>query len=158
MGSGNNPPKQKPILISACLLGEPCRYDAKGKENRTLLSQLEGHQLVAVCPEIEGGLSTPRPPAEQVGLKVLRENGEDVTPAFTQGASICTTKAVSAHISTAILKSRSPACGCGEIYDGTFSKTLKSGDGVFTKALKAAGVECISDEEFLSNSVVTSIS
>lgn len=147
---GIDVPQSKPILISACLLGEPCRYDGNGKKNSALLDSLKDHTLIPVCPEVEGGLSTPRPPAEQSGSKVLRENGEDVSAAFNQGASICCSKAVAADITTAILKSRSPACGCGEVYDGSFTKTLKAGDGVFTKALKSAGIRCFSDEDYLS--------
>jgi len=137
------------LLISACLLGEPCRFDGQGKHNSELLALLKDKTLIPVCPEVEGGLPTPRPPAEIKGTGVYRENGEDVSAAFHRGASLCTEKAVTARVSQAILKSRSPACGCGQVYDGTFTKTLRAGDGVFTQALKTAGINCISDEQYL---------
>ncbi|MEA1876500.1 MAG: DUF523 domain-containing protein, partial [Bacteroidota bacterium] len=74
------------IIISACLLGEPCRYDGQGKKNSELLNLLKDLRLIPVCPEVEGGLPTPRPPAEITGDQVLRENGEDVTLQFKRGA------------------------------------------------------------------------
>ena len=141
--------QQSPILLSACLMGEPCRFDGQGKQNAALLELLKDNTLIPVCPEVEGGLPIPRPPAEIEGTGVFRQNGEDVSEAFQKGASICTAKAVSVHVSQAILKSRSPACGCGKVYDGSFSKTLIDGDGVFTQHMKAAGITCISDEDFL---------
>lgn len=144
------------ILISACLLGEPCRFDGEGKHNSQLLDKLKGKTLIAVCPEVEGGLPTPRPPAEIRGAGVFRENGEEVSAAFQAGASICTRKALSARVSYAVLKSRSPACGCGEVYDGSFSKTLVKGDGLFTDHLKSVGVNCISDEDYIARNAKTS--
>ncbi len=142
-----------PVLISACLMGEACRFDGQGKHNSELIELLKGKTLVPVCPEVEGGLPTPRPPAEIKGNGVFRGNGEDVSEAFKKGASICTEKSISAQVSQAILKSRSPACGCGKIYDGSFSKTLIDGDGVFTQYLKAAGIDCISDEQYLKSNL-----
>jgi len=132
-------------------MGEACRFDGQGKHNSDLLALLKDKTLIPVCPEVEGGLPTPRPPAEVKDGGVFRENGEVVTDAFQKGASVCTEKAVSAYVSQAILKSRSPACGCGQIYDGTFTKTLIDGDGIFTQHLKSAGITCISDEDYLSN-------
>lgn len=140
-----------PILISACLAGDPCRFDGQAKHNSKLLILLKDKSLIPVCPEVEGGLPIPRPPAEIMGSGVFRENGEDVSSAFNRGASICTQKAVTVHAAQAILKSRSPACGCGQIYDGSFSKTLIEGDGIFTQHLKSAGIVCYSDEDFLEN-------
>ena len=142
--------KNTAIVISACLMGEACRFDGQGKHNSQLLELLKDHTLIPVCPEVEGGLPIPRPPAELQGNGVFRANGEDVSAAFQKGASFCTEKSVSAYASQAILKSRSPACGCGKIYDGSFSKTLIDGDGIFTQHLKAAGIHCVSDEDFLS--------
>ena len=142
---------ESPVLISACLLGEACRFDGQGKENPGLLDRLKDRTLIPVCPEVEGGLSVPRPPAEIVGESVQRATGEDVTQAFVRGSELCKSHGLNNGTSLAILKSRSPACGCGEIYDGTFSKTLITGDGIFTKTLKSAGIECVSDEEFLEN-------
>lgn len=140
------------IIISACLLGEACRFDGQGKARAEIIELLAGREVLAVCPEVEGGLPIPRPPAEIKGNSVLRENGEDVTKAFEMGAEKCTSAGLAANASLAILKSRSPACGCGQVYDGSFSKTLISGDGIFTRLLKQKGIECISDEQFLAYS------
>jgi len=139
------------VLISACLLGERCRFDGQGEKNSELLELLKGRTLIKVCPEVEGGLPVPRPPAEIQGARVLRENGEDVTVQFVKGAELCGDIGLNEHTTLAILKSRSPACGCGEVYDGTFSKTLIEGDGIFTQHLKSAGINCISDEDYLAN-------
>ncbi|MEA3286669.1 MAG: DUF523 domain-containing protein, partial [Candidatus Marinimicrobia bacterium] len=106
---------------------------------------------IPVCPEVEGGLPTPRPPAEITGDQVLRENGEDVTLQFKRGAKLCRDKGLADNAALAILKSRSPACGCGQIYDGSFSGKLIDGDGIFTQSLKAAGIKCISDEDYLNS-------
>ena len=138
------------ILISACLLGEPCRYDGRGKQNSRVVELLKGKNLIPVCPEVEGGLGIPRPAAEIQGKEVRRENGEAVTEEFHVGASICTKKALSAKVKEAVLKSRSPACGCGHVYDGSFSGSLTRGDGIFTQHLKSVGIQCISDEDFLA--------
>jgi len=132
-------------------MGEACRFDGQGKHNSELLELLKDITLIPLCPEVEGGLPIPRPPAEIRGSGVFKENGEDVSDAFQKGASVCTEKSVAALVNQAILKSRSPACGCGKIYDGSFSKTLIDGDGIFTQALKAAGINCISDEQYLKS-------
>ncbi|NQV15165.1 DUF523 domain-containing protein [bacterium] len=143
---------EKSVLISACLVGESCRYDGQGKLSNDLLELLQGTKLFAVCPEVEGGLPIPRPPAEIKGEKVIRANAEDVTPQFKAGAKAGLELALKEQVSMAILKSRSPACGCGQIYDGSFSGVLIKGDGILTRELKAMGIECISDEEFLNSS------
>jgi len=137
------------ILISACLIGEPCRFDGQSKERTDLLDLLKEYNLIAVCPEVAGGLPTPRPPAEITGTQVLRENGEDVTAQFQTGSQECLDRGITENTSRAILKSRSPACGCGQIYDGTFTGKLIDGDGIFTQTLKTAGIECISDKDYL---------
>lgn len=112
---------------------------------------LEGKHLIPVCPEVEGGLSTPRPPAEIREGRVYRGNGAEVTDQFSEGARICLERGLVQDVRLAILKSRSPACGCGQIYDGSFSKKLVPGDGIFTKILKTAGIDCISDEDYIDN-------
>ncbi len=137
------------ILISSCLLGDTCRYDGVGKKNSELLQLLNDNELIAFCPEVEGGLPIPRPPAEIAGERVVREDGEDVTAHFVKGSNLGLEIAQLNLVNLAILKSRSPACGCGEVYDGSFTKTLTPGDGIFTQTLKTAGIDCISDEEFL---------
>jgi len=145
--------QSSPIVVSACLLGETCRFDGRGKYNSELLELLKDQTIIPICPEVEGGLPTPRPPAEIRGSGVFRKNGEDVSAAFLKGASISTEKSVSSHVTQAILKSRSPACGCGKVYDGSFSNTLIDGDGIFTQQLKSAGIACISDEQYLKSNL-----
>ncbi|MCF7808507.1 MAG: DUF523 domain-containing protein [Candidatus Marinimicrobia bacterium] len=144
--------KERTVLVSACLLGETCRYDGKHSARAELRRLLEGDAVIPVCPEVAGGLSTPRPPAELSGEKVLRENGEDVTAQFHNGARECLEEAQKHDISLAILKSRSPSCGCGDVYDGTFTNTLRLGNGVFTDLLLSKGIDCISDEDLLKDS------
>ncbi len=112
------------------------------------MEQLRNWVLIPVCPELEGGLSTPRPPAEITGDQVLQEGGEDVTRQFVKGAALCRDKGVAKHATLAILKSRSPACGCGQVYDGSFTGTLIKGDGIFTRTLRSAGIACVSDEDY----------
>ena len=141
-------------LISACLLGVRCRYDGGHSRDSAAIKQHETDTLIAVCPEELGGLPTPRPPAEIVGgdgedvlagtAKVMTAAGEDVTDAYLRGAHQTLRIAQSQGATRVILKARSPSCGCGHIYDGTFSSTLKAGDGVTAALLKQHGIEVIS--------------
>ena len=138
------------VIISACLLGVRCRYDGGHSRNETAMNQKETYQLIPVCPEESGGLSTPRPPAEIVGgdgdavldgkAKVMTADGTDVTEAYLRGAHHALEMAQSHGTTHVILKARSPSCGCDTIYDGTFSGTLTSGDGVTTALLKRHGI------------------
>ncbi len=130
----------KNILISACLLGIPCRYDGKSK-NTIDLSKYEGkYNFIPVCPEVMGGLPTPRTPSERVGDRVIMRDGTDVTENFIKGAEAAYEKAVREGVDIAILKERSPSCGNGEIYDGSFSGRLCKGDGVCAEYLKKRGI------------------
>jgi len=106
----------------------------------------EGKAL-PVCPEQLGGLPTPREPAEQKGNRVFTKDGKDVTGAYVKGAEEALRLAKLANCEEAILKARSPSCGCDKVYDGTFTKTLIEGDGVFAKMLKENGIKVVSDEE-----------
>lgn len=144
----------KKSLVSACLLGVNCRYDGGNSLNEDALKQNETDELIPVCPEEAGGLPTPRPPVEIVGgdgndvldgkAKVLTANGEDKTEEFLKGAKHTLTLAQSQGATSAILKSKSPSCGCAKIYDGAFSGKLVSGDGVTTALLKRHGIKVIS--------------
>lgn len=136
-----------PVVVSACLLGKACRYDGKDNLVPKLEEYLHGREVLAVCPEEAGGLPTPRPPAEIVGNKVLRENGEDVTAAFAAGVEASITAALNSQAQSAILKARSPSCGCGQIYNGEFNGTLVEGDGLFTRALKSNGISCQTEDD-----------
>ena len=128
------------LLISACLLGENCKYS--GGNNYEPLTEALGErfELVPVCPECLGGLTSPREPAERVGERVLSWTGEDWTAAFHLGAERTLEIARREGISRAVLKERSPSCGCGAVYDGTFTGTVVPGDGVAAELLKRHGV------------------
>jgi uncharacterized protein YbbK (DUF523 family) len=122
------------------LLGVSCRYDGKSKPHPAV-SALQGqHQLIPVCGEIFGGLPTPRTPAERVGDRVLTEDGRDVTQEYHRGAEEVLALARRLDCKVALLKERSPSCGTGEIYDGSFTRTLTAGDGVTAELLRASGI------------------
>ena len=136
------------ILISACLLGLPCRYDGTGKGwEGTAALAAAGHHLVPVCPEQLGGLPTPRPPAERAGEAVRTKAGTDVTEAYRRGAEGAMALARQLDCPCAVLKARSPSCGSGAVYDGSFTGALTPGDGVAAAALKARGVAVFTEEE-----------
>ena len=140
---------RKRALISACLLGVDCKYD--GGNNRLpdeKLARLKTeYELIPVCPEAYGGLTTPRTPSERFGDGVVSKNGRDVTAEFQRGAEAALHLAQVFDIKTAILKENSPSCGCGMIYDGTFSGTLIEGNGVFAGMLRRLGIEIITEKE-----------
>ena len=127
------------VLVSACLLGARCRYAGDGKRIDGLDALMRRAQLVPVCPEIYGGLPTPRAPAERRGTRVIARDGTDVTPEFERGAQEALKLAEMFGARFALLKERSPSCGSGEIYDGSFAGV--KGDGVAAALLKAHGVE-----------------
>ena len=138
---------KKNRLVSACLLGEPTRYDGKSKPTAEVLSLREKYNLVPVCPEVLGGLPTPRTPSERVGERVIMRDGCDVTDNFHLGAQRALDICKENNCEFAVLKARSPSCGKSEIYDGSFSGTLKEGEGVFAELLREGGVEIFSEEE-----------
>jgi len=141
-------PASGPVLVSACLAGRACAYDGSARPDDTILRLVAEGRAVLVCPEEEGGLGTPRPAAEiQPDGRVLTKDGVDVTVQYARGAEIAVDRARASGCSFAILKSRSPACGCGAVYDGSFSKQLAEGDGVAAAALRRAGVEISTDED-----------
>ena len=138
------------LLISACLLGQPVRYDGKSKPIAELawLKELEQQgRLFVVCPEVSGGLPTPRAPAERVGKKVLTESGIDVTQAFQSGAEKALLLCQQNDISYALLKAKSPSCGNKEIYDGHFANQLTTGMGITAELLTSKGVRVFSELE-----------
>ncbi len=135
------------ILVSACLLGEPCRYDGKSKPNEAVISLKETHTLIPICPEVLGGLKTPRIFAEVKGERVVRADGRDVTCEYNKGAQIALDTAKREGISVAILKSKSPSCGNEQIYDGTFSRCLINGKGITARLLEENGIRVINEQE-----------
>ncbi len=134
-------------ICSACLLGIKCRYDGKEETNRKIVNLSRKEILIPVCPEQLGGLSTPREPAEQKGEKVVTKSGKDVSENFKRGAKQVLKIAGRYGIKVAILKQRSPSCGCGQIYDGTFSGKIIEGDGVTASLLKKRGIKVMTEED-----------
>lgn len=137
------------ILISACLLGVACRYDQKSRPlDEKLLERLaEVHRLIPICPEVYGGLPTPRPPAEISKGRVINAEGRDVTAEYKRGAEEALRLAKLFGCEVAILKEKSPSCGAGRIYDGSFTRTLIEGDGMTARLLAAAGIRVYCESE-----------
>lgn len=142
--------KKKNILVSACLLGINCRYDGGNGLQEDLIGLMEKYNLIPVCPEQLGGLETPREPAEQLnrddtgnlpGIRVVNRSGKDVTDSFVKGAEETLKLAGLYGCKRAILKERSPSCGHGIIYDGTFSGTKVPGSGVTARLLEENGIK-----------------
>lgn len=140
-------------IVSACLLGEPCRYDGNDNLTDWVKELTENHTVCMVCPETLGKLSVPRPKSEIKDGAVINEEGEDVTKAFEDGARIAYIRAVAAAMSIgeeiegAILKSNSPSCGKDKVYDGTFTGTLVDGEGIFAKTLREHGIKIYTEKE-----------
>ena len=147
----------KRVLISACLLGVKCRHNGRDSKSEEVLERFGGDELIRVCPEQLGGLSTPRPPAEIVdgdgadvldgSASVITVDGEDKTSEFLGGAHQALEIAKSHNATHAVLKSKSPSCGCGQIYDGTFSGNLGVGDGVTAALLRRHGINVTTETE-----------
>ena len=144
--------KNKPkILISACLLGENCKYNGGNNADAISVGELaklgQIYELIAVCPESMGGLTTPREPAEIYanGRVITKFSGRDVTAEFILGAQICADIARENDCKIAVLKERSPSCGSGWIYDGSFTARIVSGDGITAAALKKLGVRVVGE-------------
>lgn len=127
-------------IVSACLAGVPCRYDCQAKERRQIREWVEKGEAVAVCPEQMGGLPTPRPPAERQGELIKTREGVDVTVEYRAGAEAALQVALEQGATEAYLKSKSPMCGVGRIYDGRFQGQVVPGNGVFAQKLIDAGL------------------
>lgn len=152
---------QDPILVSACLLGVACRYDGESHPLAEVRGLAALGRVVPICPEVSGGLPTPRPPAEienaHAGLdgaavlegrtRVILRDGTDVSAQFVAGAEAALALARRLGAVRAILKSRSPSCGAGEIHDGIFAGDLAPGDGVTTALLRHAGIHVITEQD-----------
>ena len=128
------------ILISGCLLGVCCRYDGASKPHPLAEELSKKHELVPVCPEQLGGLATPRSPAERQGERIIAKTGVDVTDQYHRGAEEALKIYRLLGCDAAVLKERSPSCGSGEIYDGTFTGTLLSGNGVTAELFLKHGI------------------
>ena len=140
----------KTILISACLLGVACRYDGRTKplDKETIERLKKQYHLIPVCPEIMGGLPTPRIPAEiSSDGRVLREDGIDVTENYNRGAKEALWLAEIFGCKAAVLKERSPSCGCGRVYDGSFTATLRNGNGITASLLIENGIRVLGEPQ-----------
>lgn len=135
------------ILVSACLLGEKVRYDGGGYDPREMESLKKKYELMPMCPEVLGGLSIPRDPAENKEGFILTVNGEDVTKSYEDGARIALSFCLKNGIRKAVLKARSPSCGKGMIYDGTHTKKLTKGHGVTCALLLANDIQVYTESE-----------
>lgn len=136
------------LLVSACLLGVGCRYDGKSNQLPQYKRLLKEHTCIPICPEQLGGLPTPRCPAERLGGKIVTEDGRDVTEQFLRGTAEALRLCDLYHCKAALLKERSPSCGSGQIYDGSFSGTLTDGWGTAAALLRERGV-CVVGESRL---------
>lgn len=151
------------LLVSGCLVGQKCSYNMVAVDIPKLKQMVEKGEAIPICPAQLGGLPTPRPPSEIVGgdglkvingkAKVKNSEGKDLTDKFIKGASDVLVIAKDNNVTKAILRTRSPQCGCGLIYDGTFSGKTRGGDGVTAALLKKHGITVLTEEDFESKHV-----
>ena len=135
------------ILISACLVGDNVKYNGGNNKSPLIDKLLEKYELIPFCPEVEGGLKTPRSPSEIKDGRVINQEGQDVTMAFERGAELAFNICLFLKIKKVILKERSPSCGSNEIYDGSFSHKLISGMGITARYLKEKGIEVYTEND-----------
>ena len=136
------------LLVSACLLGVPCRYDGKAKIHEGVCSLLERHTLIPFCPEVYGGLPTPRAASERAGERVVTKAGQDVTEQFRRGAEEALRLCRLYGCRAALLKERSPSCGHGVIHNGLFDGGLAEGNGVTAALLLQNGIAVYGESEW----------
>lgn len=141
------PEEKSPLLISACLLGLCCRYDGESKPSDKIEMLKEKYNLVPVCPEQLGGLATPREPSEITGERVLSKSGTDVTAQYQKGAEQALYLARLFGCKKALLKERSPSCGFGRVYDGSFSGKLTDGSGIAAALLADNGIAVFGESQ-----------
>jgi uncharacterized protein YbbK (DUF523 family) len=139
--------KKEKILVSACFIHEGYKYSGGSNINEKVIKLQEKYDFILICPEVFGGLSTPRIPSEIVGNKVCNSIGEDVTNQFLKGAYRALELARQHNCTKAILKAKSPSCGKGLVYDGTFTHTLIDGNGIAAKLLMESGITVYTEEE-----------
>lgn len=135
------------ILVSACLLGENCKYNGGNNRNERVLRYVAGHRVIPVCPEMLSGLGAPRKPVELREGRVVTADGEDHTEAFHRGVERALACIAGEKIDLAILQSRSPTCGVKQIYDGTFTRKKIDSQGLLAQALKARGIPLMDAED-----------
>jgi uncharacterized protein YbbK (DUF523 family) len=134
--------------VSACLLGVRCNHEGGANPSAAVQALAADRRLIPVCPETAGGLPTPRPAAEiQPDGRVRTGSGDDVTDAYRRGADHAVRLAVATDAEGAVLKARSPSCGCHEVYDGSFSRRRVPGEGVTAAALRSAGIPVVDEDD-----------
>lgn len=135
------------IVVSACLLGENCKYNGGNNRHEAVLEFIKGKEVIPVCPEVAGGLPTPRIPTELVNGVAINREGINVDQEFQKGVEISLKKLEGEDIELAILQPRSPSCGAKQVYDGTFTGTLQEGRGMLAQALFEKGYKIIEPDE-----------
>ena len=136
------------VLVSACLLGVACRYDGKSVPSEKIIALRDKYEFIPFCPEIYGGLSTPRTPSERVGDEVIMNDGTVVTENYEKGANEALRLARLFGVKLAILKEKSPSCGSRFVYDGSFTGRLSDGEGVTAELLRREGIRVVSELDF----------
>ena len=134
------------IMVSACLMGENCKYNGGNNLSEKILEFVKGHEVITVCPEVMGGLPIPRIPAEIVNGVVTTKDGRNVDSEFRIGADKALKIAIENQVDLVILQSRSPSCGSKQIYDGSFSGKKIEGQGIFAKMLAENGFKILDAE------------
>lgn len=136
------------VLVSACLLGNNCKYNGKNNRHEKVLEFLREHEIIPICPETLAGLPIPRPPAEIVNGIVTNKEGQNIDKEFRLGSEKALKIAMEHNPDLAILKANSPSCGSNLIYDGSFTGNLIPGDGTFAKLLKEKGIKVLTEKDF----------
>ncbi|SKB46869.1 Uncharacterized conserved protein YbbK, DUF523 family [Lachnospiraceae bacterium] len=136
------------IAVSACLLGENCKYNGGNNYSEKVMDFIKGHEVLSICPEVLGGLPTPRESAEIVDGVVRHKDGSSVDKEFREGAEIALKMVMENHIDLVILQSRSPSCGVNSVYDGTFSGKIIPGQGVFAELLRKNNIKVMDAADF----------
>jgi len=139
------------IMVSACLLGENCKYNGENNYNENVLAFVQGHDVIPVCPEVMGGLPTPRVPSEIRQGIVINQEGVSVDRQFRAGAKECLAIALKEQPELVIFKARSPSCGKKQHYDGTFTQTLTGGPGITAALLRENGFRIIEEDEIAAD-------
>ena len=140
--------KMDRYIVRACLVGKNTKYNGGNNKNEKILDFLKDKEYITVCPEVKGGLSTPRSPSEIVGNKVINKEGIDVSKEFYEGSNKELERVKEFNATVAIMKSKSPSCGKNYIYDGTFSGNIIEGDGIFIRELKKLGIKILTESDF----------
>ena len=140
------------ILVSACILGENCKYNGKNNKNQKAIELFKNNEIISICPEVLAGMKTPRPCAEIVNGFVTDENGNNVHSEYVNAVNLAFAKIQNQKIDLVVLQSRSPTCGVNQIYDGSFKGNLISGMGLFAKKLKEKGYKVVDVETFIAGS------